>query len=104
MDEGSGQTRTVEPLEVRARLGQAQPTAVDVADEEVAADQGVDVDAAGQNVASGAGEVEAGVAGGEFFHHFRCDQGELVPGPVRPAGAEGAGAVGVAVTLEATAG
>jgi hypothetical protein len=50
VDEWSQQTRPLEPLEVRARLGQAQPTAVDVADEEVAADQGVHVDTAGQDL------------------------------------------------------
>ena len=69
------------------------PRQSDVADGEVAADEGVDVDAAGEDVASGAGEVEAGVAGGEFFDHFGGDQGQLVAGPVRAAGAERAGAV-----------
>ena len=59
MDEWSQQSRPLEPLEVGAGLGEPQPAAVDVADAEVAADQGVDVDAAGQDVAAGAGEVEA---------------------------------------------
>ena len=41
---------------------------------------------------------------GEFLDHFGGDQGQLVPGPVCAAGTERAGAVGVAVTLQATAG
>ena len=41
---------------------------------------------------------------GEFLDHLGGDQGQLVPGPVRAAGTERAGAVGVAVALQATAG
>ena len=72
VDQGSEQTRTSEPVEVRTRLGQTQPTAVDVADEEVAADRGVHVDATSQDVASDAGEVKVGVAGGEVLQHRHC--------------------------------
>jgi hypothetical protein len=67
-------------------------------------DERVDVDAAGEDVASGAGEVVSGVAEGELLDHLGGDQGQLVAGSVCAAGAEGAGAVGVAVPFQAAAG
>jgi hypothetical protein len=67
VDEWPQQAGPAESVQVDAGL--AQPTACTehVADAEGAADQGVDVDAAGEDVASGRDEVD-GVAGcGEFI-------------------------------------
>jgi hypothetical protein len=47
----------LEPFEMGAGFGQPQAAALDVADGEVAADEGVDVEAEGEDIASGAGEV-----------------------------------------------
>ena len=44
-------------------LGQAQATAPDVADVELASDEGHDVDAPGEDVTAGAKEVARGVCG-----------------------------------------
>jgi hypothetical protein len=104
VDERTQHTRAGEPFEVGAGLGQAQTAATDVADRDVAADEGVDVDAAGEDVAARAGEVQRSVAGGEVLDHLGGDEGQLEPGPVGAAGAERAGAVGVAVARQAAAG
>ena len=58
MDEWAEQAGTAEPVKVYARLTQTAPLAEHVADAEGAADEGVDVDATGQDVAPGGGEVD----------------------------------------------
>ena len=47
---------------------------------ELATDEGVDVDAPGEDVASGAGEVEACVSGGEVLDDLCGDERQFVAG------------------------
>jgi len=100
MNEGPKKAGPVKPFEVGAGFGEALTTAEDVADVEVASDEGVEVNAAGEDVAAGAGEVVRGISLGEYFDDFGGDQGEVVAGSVGAAGAERAGVGGVAVALE----
>jgi hypothetical protein len=78
VDEWAEQAGTAEPVEVYARLTQTAPLAEHVADAEGAADEGVDVDATGQDVAPGGGEVDGVAGGGELVEHLGGDQGEVV--------------------------
>ena len=66
--------------------------------------ESVDVDASCEDVASGAGEVEGVSCGGELVENLGCDEGQAVAGASVATGAEGAGAGGVAVTVEPAAG
>src|SRR3954452_24418191 len=91
-------------LQVAAGLGEPEPAAVDLADPEVATDERVDVDAAGEDVAPSAREVERRVAGGEVLHHLRRDKSQLVAGPVSGARAQRAGAARVAVPVQSAPG
>jgi hypothetical protein len=78
VDKWPQQSGSAETVQVHARFTQPAASAYYVVDAEGAADQGVDVDAPSENVASGADEVE-GVAGcGELVEDFCGDEGEVV--------------------------
>jgi hypothetical protein len=81
-----------ESLQVGAGLTEPAPDAFDVADPETLSDKGVQVDAAGDDVASSFGILESVAVGqGEFVECFGLDQGQVV--------ADAAPAAGVMVPL-----
>ena len=68
-----------ESLQVGAGLTEPAPDAFDVADPEALSDQGVQVDAAGDDVASSLRVPELLAVGqGEFVEHFSFDQRQVV--------------------------
>src|SRR5690606_21204682 len=94
---------SADAFEVGAGLAASAAAAQDIADGEGAADECVEVDAAGEDVAAGGGEGEWGAGVGEFLECLGGDEGEVVAGAAVGAGAEGARAVGVAVAVESAA-
>jgi len=60
------QSRSAEAVEVHARLAQSTTLEDHLADAEGAADQSVDVHAAGEDIPSGVGEVQGVAGGGEL--------------------------------------
>src|SRR5690242_4742238 len=104
VDEWPQQSRPAEAIQMDAGLAQPTALAEDLADVEGATDQCVDVDAAGQDVATGAGELQCVPGRGELVEHLRGDEGQVVAGAPVGAGAEGAGARGVPVAVESTPG
>ena len=75
------------------------PWQSDLADAEGAADQSVDVDAPGEDVAAGPGEVERVAGCGELVEDFGGDQGQVVSGATVGAGTERTGTGCVAVPV-----
>ena len=91
-----------ESLQVGAGLTEPAPDAFDVADPEALSDKGVQVDAAGDDVASSLRIPESVAVGqGEFVEHF--DQRQVVADAAPAARGEGADAVGVSVAVQASA-
>jgi hypothetical protein len=104
VNEWPQQSRSAEAVEVHARLAQSTTLADHLADAEGTADQSVDVHAAGEDIASGAGEVQGVAGGGELVKDLCGDKGQVVTGAPLSTGAEGAGARSVAIPVEPTAG
>ena len=95
---GRSSAGPLETVQVHARFAQPAALAHDLADAEGAADQSVDVDAPGEDVAAGPGEVERVAGCGELVEDFAGDQGQVVTGAAAGAGTERTGTGGVAVT------
>ena len=80
-----------ESLQVGAGLTEPAPDTFDVADPEALSDKGVQVDAAGDDVASSLRVPESVAVGqGEFVEHFSLDQRQVVADAPPAAGGEGA--------------
>ena len=86
MDEWPQQSGSTETVQVHARFAQPAALAQDLADAEGAADQSVDVDAPGEDVAAGPGEAERVAGCGELVEDFGGDQGQVVTGATAGAG------------------
>ena len=67
-----------QPLEVRARLGETPADALDLPDQEAAADEGVQPDAAGDDVAARLFPGDLDPLGSERLERLRLDQRQLV--------------------------
>src|SRR5947208_3057922 len=81
--EGAGLPRRGrQALEVRARLAQPLAEALDVADPEVLADEGIQVDAAGDDVPPGLFRGEPASREVDALEHLCLDKREVVPAPV----------------------
>jgi hypothetical protein len=91
-----------ETLQVGAGLTEPAPDAFDVPDPETLSDKGVQVDAAGDDVASSLRIPELVAVGrGEFVEHFGLDKRQVVADAVPAAWGEGTGTVGVSVAVQA---
>src|SRR5919197_584504 len=101
--EGAGLPRRGgQALQVRARLAQALGEALDVADPEVLADEGVQVDGTCDDVPAGLFRGEPTGREVDAVQHLCLDQREVVPAPVGVG--ERASLVEVAVALQSAAG
>ena len=93
-----------EAFQVGAGLTEPAPDAFHIADPEALSDKGVQVDAAGDDVASSLRISESVAVGqGEFVEHFSLDQGQVVTAAAPAARGESADLVGVSVALQAPA-
>src|SRR5688572_26271591 len=93
-----------EAFQVGAGLTEPAPDAFHIADPEALSDKGVQVDAAGDDVASSLRISESVAVGqGEFVEHFGLDQGQVVAAAAPAARGESADLVGVSVALQAPA-
>src|SRR4051812_176955 len=99
VDERPQDPGPAEPFQVGARFAQAAPLAEHVPDAEGATHEGVDVDAPGEDVAPGTGEVQRLPGRGQLVEDLGGHQRQVVPGSPAGAGAEGAGTCGVAVPV-----
>jgi hypothetical protein len=89
---------------VSAGLTEPAPDAFDIADPEALSDKGVQVDAAGDDVAPSLRVPESLAVGqGELVEHFSLDERQVVAAAASAAGGEGADAVGVSVAVQAPA-
>jgi hypothetical protein len=80
VNEWPQQSRSAEAVEVHARLAQSTTLADHLADAEGAADQSVDVHAAGEDIASCAVEVQGVTGGGELVKDLCGDKVRSLPG------------------------
>jgi len=99
MDEAAECPRRRESFEVGTGLGSALSEAVNLADAEVFADESVEVDAAGHDVAASLLRGDGYSARLEFIECFGFDQGDVLADAAR-AGREGSGLVLVAVAVD----
>ena len=97
MHETAKHARRGKPLQVRARLGEPAADTLDLADPEAVADEGVQPDPAGDDVAAGLLPGDLDAVRRERVERLGLDQRQLVAA----AGAgERAGSAGVAVAVE----
>src|SRR5438067_4559267 len=99
MDEATKCSRRREPFEMGAGFATALSEAADLTDAEVFADESVEVDAAGDDVAPSLFRRDRYSASLEFGEGFGFDQGDVLADSPR-AGREGPGLVLVAVAID----
>jgi rhodanese-related sulfurtransferase len=87
VDERSQESWAAEVLEVGAGLAQPSAPAEHLADVEGSADECAEVDVAGEDVASGGGELDGVAGGGQLVEGLGGNEGEGVAGSVAGAGA-----------------
>ena len=99
MDEATKCSRCRESFEMGAGFAAALPEAADLADAEGFADESVEVDAAGDDVAPSLFRRDGYSASLEFVERLGFDQGDVLSDTAR-AGREGSGLVLVAVAVD----